>query len=160
MKFQVEPGHYSCENYLSKGRFISYWHQINEIMRLKPGSILEIGMGNGLVRDIILKAGFKLSTLDLDGRLKPDYVGSVLKLPFGDASFDLVACFQTLEHLPYKDFSGAMAEIHRVSRGRALISLPDTARVCQFRIKIPKLREISFLIPFPRLKDPEHRFDG
>jgi hypothetical protein len=32
MKLQVEPKHYFNESYDAKKRFISYWHQINEIM--------------------------------------------------------------------------------------------------------------------------------
>ena len=49
MKPQVEPNHYFNESYNSKERFISYWHQINEIIKLKPKKVLEIGIGNGFV---------------------------------------------------------------------------------------------------------------
>jgi len=49
MKTQFEPNHYFNEKYDSKSRFISYWHQIYEIVRLRPKNVLEIGIGNGFV---------------------------------------------------------------------------------------------------------------
>ena len=36
MKKQVDVDHYCVENYDTKKRFISYWHQINEIAKLYP----------------------------------------------------------------------------------------------------------------------------
>ena len=49
MNLQVEPNHYFNEFYDSKERWISYWHQINEIIKLNPKKVLEIGIGNGFV---------------------------------------------------------------------------------------------------------------
>jgi len=46
---QVKPNHYFVNSYDSKGRFISYWYQINEIIKLNPKKVLEIGIGNGFV---------------------------------------------------------------------------------------------------------------
>ncbi|MCK5766962.1 MAG: hypothetical protein KAH35_01115 [Candidatus Atribacteria bacterium] len=47
MNIQVEPNHYFDKSYDTKERFISYWHQVNEIVRLEPDSLLEIGIGSG-----------------------------------------------------------------------------------------------------------------
>ena len=49
MKPQVESSHFFTESYDSKGRFSSYWHQIHEIIRLRPKRVLEIGIGNVFV---------------------------------------------------------------------------------------------------------------
>jgi len=116
MKPQVDPDHYFKPSYDSKGRFISYWHQINELIKLKPTSILEIGIGNGLVANYLKQRGYNLTTMDIDPRLNPDKVGSVTNIPFPDESFEVVACFEVLEHLPYEQFSKALSEIHRVSK--------------------------------------------
>lgn len=35
MKPRVEPNHYFDKSYDTKERFISYWHQVNEIVRLE-----------------------------------------------------------------------------------------------------------------------------
>lgn len=112
---QVEPEHYFRDEYDSKQRWMSYWIQINELRKLKPRSILEIGIGNGLVSHYLRQRGFDITTMDIDERLKPDIVGSVLSIPFSSDSFEVVACFEVLEHLPYGDFLTALKEINRIS---------------------------------------------
>jgi len=129
-------------------------------MALEPDSILEIGIGNGLVFNYLGQRGFKVTTMDINERLKPDKIGSVLSIPLPNESFELVACFEVLEHLPYKDFPKALSEIHRVSNKYAILSLPDSKRMCQFYIQIPKIGELKRLIPLPRLKTSMHEFDG
>jgi SAM-dependent methyltransferase len=160
LKPQVEPSHYFRKEYDTKGRFISYWHQINEIILLEPNSMLEVGIGNGLVTNYLKRRDIDLTTLDIDGRLNPDHVGTVLDMPFADKSFEVVVCYELLEHLPYKDVHKALAEIHRVSSKYAVLSLPDSTRAYRLDIQIPKIGELKRLIPLPRLKAPKHRFDG
>lgn len=48
---------------------------------------------------------------------------SVLNLPFGDASFDLVLCLEVLEHIDDPD--AALAELSRVAQEHVVISVPD-----------------------------------
>ena len=41
------PGNYNdFYEYDQKPRWISYWHQIDEVLRLAPQTVLEIGIGN------------------------------------------------------------------------------------------------------------------
>ena len=157
---QVEPSHYFRREYNDKGRWISYWHQIDEILSLSPNSVLEVGIGNGLVANYLKQREINITTLDIDERLKPDYVGSVLDMPFADNSFEVVACYEVLEHLPYDDVPRALSEIHRVSSRYAVLSLPDSTRAYRLDIQIPKVGELKILIPLPRLKVPKHEFDG
>lgn len=160
MKPQVAPDHYFNKDYDSKGRFIGYWHQVNETMTLEPHSILEIGIGNGFVANYLKKRGFNVTTVDIDERLNPDKVGSVLSLPFPSESFEVVTCFEVLEHLPYENFPKALSEIYRVSSKYAVLSLPDSSRVYRVNIQIPKIGELKRLIPLPRWKPPKHELDG
>ncbi len=160
MMIQLEPEHYFSKNYDTKYRFISYWHQLDEMMALEPESILEIGKGNGLVSNYLKRRGFKINTLDIDKRLNPNAVGSVLSIPFLDKTFELVACFEVLEHLPFKEFSQALAEIYRVSRNNVLLSLPDTSRAYRIFIQLPKFGVFSRLISLPPRKKPKHIFFG
>lgn len=99
-------------------------------------------------------------TIDIDKRLNPDVVGSVLELPFANKSFDVVACYEVLEHLPYEDFNKALFEIFRISKSHAILSLPDEDRVCRLNVRIPKIGEIKWLVPLPRLAKPIHNFNG
>ncbi len=160
MKIQVEPSHYFSKTYDSKERFISYWHQINEIIMLKPSSILEIGIGNGFVSNYLKKREFDITTMDIDERLNPDKIASVHCIPFSDESFELITSFETIEHLPYEDFPKTLNEIHRVSKKYAILSLPDVTRAYRFDIQIPKIGELKRLIQLPRLKLRMHEFNG
>ena len=155
----IESGHYSFNQYVSKKRFCSYWHQIDEIIKLNPKSILEIGIGDGFVSNYLKYKEFKIVTLDIDRHLKPDYVSSVLSMPFPGKYFEVVVCFEVLEHLPYEDFCKALNEIYRVSNKHAIISLPDATKVIQLYIKIPKNKELRFLMPVP-CAYRRHKFKG
>ncbi len=152
---QVEQSHYLGLNYDTKERFCSYWHQIDEVLKAGP-KCLYIGVGNGLVPDYLKKIAKKdISTLDFDPALNPDIVGSVLQIPVKDHSFDSVACFQVLEHLPWTDFDQAIKELKRVSKGKVIISLPNAGKT--FKFFLPRLG--WKFIPRPYIKK-EHRFNG
>lgn len=102
----------------------------------------------------------RFNNLDIDRRLNPDIAGSILNIPFADESFDVVACYECLEHLPYENFCNALSEIFRVSESYATLSLPDASRVYRIDMQIPKLGEIKRLIYLPRRKMLVHNFDG
>ena len=104
MNIQVPIEHYFKKSYDTKARFISYWHQIDEIVQFNPTTILEIGIGNGFVSDYLKKRSYYIKTIDIDERLNPDYIGNVLNLPFDDNSFQVVSCCEVLEHIPYENF--------------------------------------------------------
>jgi len=147
-------------SYDTKGRFCSYWHQINEVIFLQPKNILEIGAGNGFVSNYLKIRKFNLITLDINEELKPDITGSVLRIPFIDKSFDVVACYEVLEHLPYGEFSKALKEMYRVSRKHAVLSLPDVTTVYRVNIELSRIKPIKRLIPFPFARPKHHEFDG
>lgn len=158
----------SCENkypylniaYDTKGRFCGYWHQIDEIISIKPKTILEIGIGSGFVTSYLKNRGFNIVSIDILQALNPDTVGSVLDLPFGDETFNSVSCCEVLEHLPYSEFNRALSELHRVSQRYVILSLPDDTSIYKFDIQLSKIMLVkkSFLNPFHKSK--KHYFDG
>lgn len=160
MKSQVTPNHYINPSYDSKERFISYWHQIDEIISLNPEEVLEIGTGNGFVSKYLRERGVKIKTLDIDKKLNPNVVGSVLGIPFIDGSFEVIACYEVLEHLPYSEFPKALKEIHRISRKHVVLSLPDVTTVYRINIELPRIRSIKRLINHPFHRPPQHKFEG
>jgi SAM-dependent methyltransferase len=157
---QVEPSHYARPGYDYKGRFISYWHQIDEIVQQRPATTLEIGIGNGFVSSYLRERGYAVTTVDHDRRLGPDITASVLALPLQDECFDVVACFEVLEHLPFEAVPQALSELRRVSRRSVLISIPDTSRAYPSQISVPKLGQFRFVLSLPRIRLLRHRFDG
>lgn len=162
MKPQVQSNHYFNKSYDTKERFSSYWHQVNEIRLPEPKSVLEVGIGNGFVANYLKQRGLDITTLDIDVRLNPDCVGSVLDIPFTSSNFEVVACFEVLEHLPYKDVYKALKEIRRVTKKHVILSLPDCSLSYRLYFHIPKTKIKIFkrLIPIPRLIPLKDKFDG
>jgi ubiquinone/menaquinone biosynthesis C-methylase UbiE len=50
-----------------------------------------------------------------------------MPVPFADRSFDVVVCSEVLEHIP--EYRQALAEIARVCRGRAILTVPDMSAI-------------------------------
>jgi ubiquinone/menaquinone biosynthesis C-methylase UbiE len=157
---QVDQSHYDFGRYMSKQRWMSVWHQVDEMLKVRPTSILEVGHGSGAFKAIAAQFGLPVQTVDLDPDLRPDYVADAEDLPFEDSSFDVVCAFQMLEHLPYEAALSAFSEMIRVSAKNVVISLPDAKRIYRFAIQIPKLGELSFFYPRPRIGLQRHQFDG
>ena len=146
-------------SYDTKERFCSYWHQINEIISLKPKKVLEIGIGNRFVTRYLREKELNVTTLDVTHDLRPDIVGSVLAIPFKDDFFDVVACYEVLEHLPYSDFPEALKEIKRVSQKYVVLSLPDVTTVYRINVEFPRIKPIKRLVSHPFPRTARHIFD-
>lgn len=157
---QVDISHYDFGRYMTKARWCSIWHQLDEIIRLSPRNVLEIGPGVGLLKRAALSYGISVETLDIDPELKPDHVASVTEMPFPDNHFDLVCAFQILEHVPYEVSLKAFAEIVRVAGRAVIISLPDARVMWRVAAQLPRLGLRQFLIPKPFSKGRKHEFDG
>ena len=99
-----------------------------------------------------------MTTLDIDEALKPDCVGSVLNMSIKENSFEAVACFEVLEHIPFDYFPIALKEIWRTAQRYAIISLPDCKRC--LRLYLPKIGRRFFLLDYPFFRPAEHKFDG
>jgi SAM-dependent methyltransferase len=118
----VNREHY-LRDYDSIARFASYWHQIHEVTQL-GGSVLEVGVGNGTVNAVLRRRGLAVQTVDIDPTLEPDLVADIRDLPLPDAAFDTALVGEVLEHLPWSDVDSALAEVARVVRRGAVISVP------------------------------------
>ncbi len=120
-----------------RGRLIArFLESVAKSLDPAPDTLLDLGCGEGFVDYYLgrvlpstritgvepnpealevarsLNPGF--SCLAADGR----------ELPFPDRSFDAVMCLEVLEHLT--DYREVLKEIKRVSRGRAIVSVPAT----------------------------------
>lgn len=157
---QVDKSHYVFNAYMTKARWCSLWYQIEEIQKLKPKNVLEIGPGPGILKMMFEIVGLHIETLDIDPEIQPTYVGSATELPFENSTYDVVCAFQMLEHLPYEESLGAFTEMVRVSRKNVLISLPDARMTLQYKFFLPRLGNYEFLVPHPRYKPQDQQFDG
>jgi SAM-dependent methyltransferase len=156
---QVSKHHYFTSSYEGKDRWISYWYQIQFVLRCSPGNILEIGPGNKTVTESLRKRGIAVTTVDIAADLDPDVLSSVTNLPFGTDSFDMVLAAEVLEHIPFEEFGKALGEIRRVSRRWALLSLPHAGYVFSFGFKVPLLKRFDGIAKIPFFWK-RHGFNG
>ena len=120
------PGsYYSFQNYNDPIRMITYWHQINEVLSEQPASVLEIGIGSGLVSSYLEASGIKVTKVDLNESLSPDIVGDVRNLDsLIDKKYDVVLCARVLHHLPFQDLEAVITSLLKVAKKRLVITLP------------------------------------
>jgi hypothetical protein len=144
--------------YAHKLRWISYWHQIQEVLSGDYKTILIIGIGDGIVPEVIRhccrqKGGdTKVLTLDLEEPLKPDIVGDLrdIKSLTKGLNIDCILCSQVLEHIEFKYFESILYDMSQVAN-KVIISLPHAHRTLfRIKIKIPFITEKTFEIMVPR----------
>ncbi len=99
------------------------------LTKLAPGvRVLDAGSGNReeqIFRQQILDLGAELTTCDAKANDGVDVTADLHKLPFPDASFDVLLCIQVLEHVRYPDV--ACSEFNRVLKpgGRVIVTVPQ-----------------------------------
>jgi len=155
---QVSKKHYDFNQYVDRERWISFSYQIGEIIQAEPVSILEIGVGTGITQYVLRDTiGYNYESMDIDEELHPDHIGSILDMPFADKQYDVIGCFQVLEHLPFDNFEKALSELFRVANKAVILSLPNAGRVTQIHIP-PVMKKKLIKTPFVPLE--QHVFNG
>lgn len=102
--------------------------------RRLPGPVLDFGCGIGaLVHELhaldIEASGLELDRAPIRNGLDPVIVphirlyDGIFPSPYPDKSFESVVCSEVLEHIA--DYRGALGEIRRLARSRALFTVPD-----------------------------------
>lgn len=109
----------------------------------RPIRLLHLAPERGIERRLRQLPLVDYVSADIDAQLAAERV-DVVRMPYPDASFDLVLCSHVLEHVP--DDRTAIAQIYRVLRpgGTAIIVVP---------IKIDRTEE--FLDPRPKPAHPD-----
>jgi ubiquinone/menaquinone biosynthesis C-methylase UbiE len=109
---------------------------------VKNKNVLDVGSAEGWGSYVLAKEAQHVTVVDIDGSAverarknfpikNADYIeGSVCKLPFPDASFDVVAACELIEHITEEEQEAMLSEIARVLKpgGTAAISTPDKNR--------------------------------
>jgi len=107
----------------------------------KVRNILDVGCGEGRflnsLSDKYEKFGVDFCIEPLKRIGVPCAVGRIEVLPFGSGQFDMVTCFEVLEHLSYYDFENAVLELERVSRKYLAISVPNREALNQSLVSCP-----------------------
>jgi SAM-dependent methyltransferase len=120
---------YGTRNPIERRLVGGFFEQLESLLpAAAPPRILEIGTGEGEVAGRVAARypDALLATLDLpDHELSANVFGDAGRLPFPDATFDLVLAVEVLEHLP--DPALALDELARVARpgATAILSVPS-----------------------------------
>jgi SAM-dependent methyltransferase len=101
---------------------------------------LDVATGGGHVARRLREAGCETTSLDPAPGMEPDVVARAEQLPFGDGSFDIVACRIAAHH--FDDVQQAVRELARVTSSRVV--LQDNLYVSE------RVEEAE------RLRDPSH----
>ena len=137
---------------------------VAEVVALAPQTFLDAGCGEGFVARRVIDAapGISLtgcdvshSALEIAAAANPEarfVAGSVVDLPFPDRSFDVVGCFEVLEHLPDELPRRALAELGRVARQAVVLSVPHEPLFCLANAARGKNLGVR-----PRGSDPDHK---
>jgi ubiquinone/menaquinone biosynthesis C-methylase UbiE len=145
-------------------KLIDRFHRniIGQILTLAPATFLDAGCGEGFVAELLIQ---QLPGLELTGfDFNPDAVeiakaknpgstfitASIFDLPFDDNSFDVVGCFEVLEH--QTDPRPALKELARVARNAVIISVPHEPFFCYSNVARGKNMDVR-----PRGSDPDHK---
>lgn len=120
---------------LHLSNFVNSYYQLRDVESLaSTGSILVIGLGQGLDTQVLRWRGYNVTTFDIDPLFGPDVVGSVTEMDaFADAQFDVVIASHVLEHQAVPHLDRSLSEIARVGE-HALVYLPVAGRHSQVRI--------------------------
>lgn len=129
---------------------------------LAPATMLDAGCGEGFVADIFQTAmpsveitGFDVlpDSVELASKRNPRgsfTVGDIYATGYDDAAFDVVYCFEVLEHLHEPD--RALAELARVARQHVVLSVPHEPFFCLANASRGKNLDQT-----PKGSDPDHR---
>jgi len=160
MEKQVNKSIYEFKKYCDLDRWNSYWHQIDEILKLKPFNVLEIGIGDSVSANYIKNnTQIKYHTLDIDPELNPDIVGNIEHIPVNNNSYDLVCAFEVLEHLPFERFKASLEELKKTSKKYVIISLPHWGRHFSIDIRFPCIKSLKWKYKL-NLFPIKHKFNG
>jgi ubiquinone/menaquinone biosynthesis C-methylase UbiE len=127
--------------------------------------VLECGCGTGLLLERIARFAGNAKGLDLSpGMLEKARArgldvreGSVTRLPFDDASFDVACSFKVLAHVP--DIHGALAEMARVTRSGGVV-IAEFYNPLSFRGLAKRLGPAGRVSATRRESDVFTRFDA
>lgn len=159
MNEKVCKEHYKFDSYVDSARWMSYYYQIQEILRTidegkEHSDILIIGKGDGIVPCIlrcVLSSKYNVETFDYDEGLSPDILGDIRKLDvLVKRTYDCVVCCEVLEHLPWEYFESIIRKIQKVCVGKVIISLPVCKHSFSLMLDIPKFHHKMINIIIPR----------
>ena len=114
-----------------KGIDLSNWYRyyfiIKEVINLKPKNILEIGVGNEIVKNCLQKFVKDYKVMDINPKLNPDILSDLRNFHQElKEKFDCLICAEVLEHMPFGDLEKNLTNLYNylINGGKAIITVP------------------------------------
>lgn len=107
-----------------------YFAILKKLIEIKPKIVLEIGAGEGTIKNVFEKFIKKYQTLDINEKLKPDYLGKIQETNKDLFNkFDCIIAADVLEHIPFEDLEKSLKNIfdYLKTGAHALITIPHRA---------------------------------
>lgn len=148
----------------SELHFNWYFQQANIVYRncSRDTDILEIGIGTGLLSDLLKKRGWNIKTLDIDEDKSPDYCESALDFDYKINSVKVVIAFEIFEHIPYDTFLKLLSRLCAHGVRDIYFSLPWCEKqILKITMKLPKLQQFNINVFLPRknIIEPLHYWE-
>jgi len=123
----LDPNWSYYPTYLAKMKFVRKYLQKVP----KRSKILDVGCGEGVLVEELLKEGWGIIGLDMNYSSDTVIKGDITKIPFPDKHFDVVLSLDVIEHLHFSDQEKALLEIYRVLRDEStfITSIPNLAHL-------------------------------
>jgi len=137
MGTQVTEKHYK-NNYVNREKFQLYYFIYKTVIELNLKNVLEIGIGPGVVANLLKFNRLNVVTCDFAKYLFPDVLCDIRFLPFKKNSFDIVIASQILEHIPFEEMGRALDSLFNSTNRYILLTLPYNRHnfIFYFKVKI------------------------
>jgi len=135
--------------------FSWYYHQAKTVYDncVREDTILEIGVGTGLLSSLLKKRNWNVTTLDIDADKKPDICESALDFNYIEGNFNTVLAFEVFEHMPYITFQKVINKLQLSKVKKVYFSLPWNERqLMDFKLHLPFFKELNFRLAIRRNK--------
>lgn len=145
----------------SETHFNWYYHQAKLVYDncLRHQSILEIGIGTGLLSDLLKRREWNIKTLDIDENKQPDFCENALDFNYREKSIETILAFEIFEHIPYITFEKIICKLSEDGISNIYFSLPWNEKCAiTFKLKLPKLPplNLSLNIPIGEINENNH----
>lgn len=141
---------YDLENEI---HFNWYYHQAALVYRnfRRDQQLLEIGLGTGLLSDLLKKRKWNVATLDIDADKHPDFCENAIDFDYNSHDIEAVLAFEVFEHIPFTTFQKIVEKLSNSGVKTICFSLPWCEHeILSLSLKLPKLQKLEWSLRIPR----------